>query len=286
MGLARYWTTELRRLGMLAAAGRCVLLAALVLAPPGTQAEMTVLYDGSLGTSPSAQGWGLCTMLTFPSPPACGGPAAGASETVSNGAVTYDTTSNQSLYSGYFRDQSVLFNFPLPVTLDSSGAGFEVSFRARLDSETHVSANRAGFSVIVLDAAHKGVELGFWPDEVWAQSDAFSHAEGKAFDTQSDFADYALTLASGSYRLAMKRGPVAQTLNGTMRDYSGQGFPYTESNFMFFGDDTGSASASFTLASVSVTPVPEPETYALFLAGLATVAGALRRRRTTSAGAA
>lgn len=43
--------------------------------------------------------------------------------------------------------------------------------RFRLAQETHNRPERAGFSVILLGADRRGIELGFWRDQVFAQAD-------------------------------------------------------------------------------------------------------------------
>lgn len=270
---------------------RCLrsgLLAAALLAPVAAPAATTVLYDGASGlfpnspSQPPATFWSLCSIAG--SIPQCN-PAflpSGITQTMSGGAVILDTSSDPSIYAGYLRLS--------PVALNSTPPGIRLSFRVRLDDELHVNANRAGFSVIALDTQHRGVELGFWEDRIWAQSiDAgppatyFVHGEEIAFDTTAGFADYDLTLSGTGYTLKARRGSSEATLTGPLRDYSpGKFYPYAVGNFLFFGDDTASASARVAIASISVTPVPEPETYALMLAGLGLVAAAIRRRRRTS----
>ena len=113
---------------------------------------------------------------------------------------------------------------PLVGTLDRA-AGFTVGISLLVEREAHASPDRAGFSLIVLGSDSKGVELGFWGNEVWAQTSAplFTHGEGAAFDTTKSLTDYALTILGGNYSL--KAG--GQTiLTGQVRDYSAFGLPY------------------------------------------------------------
>ena len=42
----------------------------------------------------------------------------------------------------------------------------------KLLSETHSTNDRAGLSLIVLSSDLRGIELGFWTNEIWAQSGA------------------------------------------------------------------------------------------------------------------
>ncbi len=203
-------------------------------------AQGAVLYDGSQSTSPAAQGW---TSVVI----------APATETVSAGAVTLDTTAGNFLQAGYS-----LF---LPAV--DSAAGFSLSWQSRLLAESHSgNPNRAGFSVILLDQAHQGIELGFWTNQVWAQAAGFTKAESVFFNTTT-MADYLLTLHGGSYTLLAND---TQILAGAMRDYSAFGAPYTLNNFLFFGDDTTSAQARVSIAQVStVSTVPSPPAWLLML---------------------
>jgi hypothetical protein len=218
--LVRHWLTG-------ASGATWLLCGALATAGP--------IYQGALGTSPGAQGWSAGVF-----PP--------ASESVAAGAVTLDTTFSNALQAGYV--------YMLPV---DSTAGFTLSFTTQLLAESHTgNPNRAGFSVILLDDAHQGIELGFWTDQVWAQAVGFTKAETAAFDTTA-MTDYLLRLDSGSYALWANGSAL---LSGAMRDYSAFGFPYTLPNFLFMGDDTTSALARVRIAEVGVV-VPEPPTWAL-----------------------
>lgn len=204
----------------------CAIFAACLSAT----AQGAVLYDGSQNTRPGAQGW---TSVVF----------APAIETLSAGTVTLDTTAGNFLQSGYS-----LF---LPAI--DSATGFTLSWQAQLLAESHTgNPNRAGFSVILLDNAHQGVELGFWTGQVWAQAVGFTKAESVAFNTTA-MAEYLLTLQGGSYTLQAND---AQILTGPMRDYSASGTPYNLNNFLFLGDDTSSAQARVSIASVATVPLP------------------------------
>jgi len=235
--------TRARRTGRLAL-GLLMLLAA-------RSASATVLYDGTV--IPDAPDW-----IRFVPPPF-------ASDSLGPDGVTLDTTFANALQAGYAR---------LDQTLDSAD-GFRLSFSVSLASESHGSADRAGFSVIVLDSVGRGLELGFWANEVWAQNAGFTHGEGASWDT-SGFTDYDLVFSGATYALLADGAPL---LSGALRDYSAFGAPYTLSNFLFFGDDTSSARAEVTLASVSLTGVPEPATGALLVGAFGVLALRPRRRR-------
>jgi hypothetical protein len=217
------------------------------------------LYTGSIGTKPSAQGW------TY-------GGVGFASEAIVNNSVVLDTrTIGDATQIGYARI--------LPAI--NSTTGFTLSFTAQLFNESHNgNDNRAGFSVILLDSAHQGVELGFWTNQIFAQSIAFTRAEVAAFDTTT-ITDYRLSFFSGNYTL-YANGSTNPLLSGSMRDYSVSNIPtYLTDNFIFFGDDTRSAQARVGIASVSVADAPEPPTWALLFAPVLaapTKARRLRRR--------
>ena len=120
--------------------------------------------------------------------------------------------------------------------------------------------------MIVLGSDSKGLELGFWNNEVWAQNDSprFTHGEGAAINTTAALTDYALTIQGNSYTL---RANGLGLLSGQVRDYSAFGAPYTSKNFLFFGDDTSSAAARTDIARVTLGAVPEPASLALLAAG-------------------
>ena len=158
---------------------------------------------------------------------------------------------------------------------------FTVTFDLRLITESHGNANRAGLNIIALGSDKKGIELGFWANEIWAQADAplFQHAEGVAFDTTAGLLRYDLLISGNAYSLSQG---ATTLLTGAVRDYSSVGFfPYTQQNFLFVGDDTTSADASFDFAYLAVTPVPEPGSVGLLLLGLGLIsaAGAKMRHR-------
>ncbi len=235
-----------------------------------------VLYDGVAGNgTPGDQGLHWISQL-------------GGTQSESGGVTTLTTdTTTRNGYYNYVSSTVVdhmsggLLNSSLPakvvVSLDRLGDGYTVEFDARLLSESHDSANRAGFSVIALSSDLQGIELGFWEGEVWAQSgDDFLHAEGASSDTTADMVTYQLAVEGGEYTLYADG---AELLTGNLRDYSGHSNPvYSQGDFLFFGDNTTSAAAGVQLGTISVldAAVPEPATMGLLsLGGLALL---LRRR--------
>ena len=155
---------------------------------------------------------------------------------------------------------------------------------AQVLSESHANNDRAGFSLIVLDSAHRGVELAFWADSVFALNaptqlnpGLFTQAESSApgFRPDAALTSYSLQLRNGGYSLTAGGTMI---LSGAMRDYSAAVVPvYSTNNFMFFGDDTSSARAAVNIGLVSVSAVSEPGMLGLMLAGLCLVGLAVRK---------
>ncbi len=255
----------------LCALRRCLCAVALVasfdtFAVSGGGSE--ILYQGSSGILPDQAPWSWNYA------------ASNSDSTVGMAAgVTFLDTTASSGMAGY----GVLRGDPL-----DSAAGFRLDFALRIDTETHSNDDRAGFSLIVLDQAARGVELGFWSDRVWAQNAGFTHGETMLVDTHSVQRDYRLTFHGSSYSL-LTDGVLP--LAGPLRDYAAEAsFPaslvYSQPSFIFFGDDTTSARARAELGMMALAPVPEPGEWTLLLAGLATMALAARRRKSASCRAA
>ena len=207
-------------------------------------ASAVTLYDGAAGTAPDAQGW-----LSYYSVPGTG------IKTVGGGKTTYDSTASASEHGGFSSHTifGTLANPSFP-TMDRS-TGYTVSIDLKQLSESHTSTDRAGLSVIAISSDLKGIELGFWQNEIWAQSGpGFTHAEGFAYDTTAANRTYDLAISGSNYTLWADG---SQILNGALRDYSSFGTPYNLSNLLFVGDDAGSAQAAFEFSRLAVT-VPEP----------------------------
>ena len=216
--------------------------------PPISQpiAVTIVLYDGSLNTgTPDTQGFLYLTNLPG---------SVQATQAFTTPVTTLDTTSQMSDYAGYFAKPGL---YP---PLDRVG-GYQVLFTVQVMSETHVSRDRAGFSLLVISSDKRGIELGFWADEIWAQeggsSQPFTHAEGAIFTTTADLINYRLGVLGDSYTLAADGSTV---LSGSLRDYTLTPLPplnpYTTPNLIFLGDDTSSAQAriKFRYAEVIIKP--------------------------------
>lgn len=211
-------------------------------AAPSPPATTLVLYDAAAGTTPDQQGF-LYQSLT-----------AAATQSFVNGRTVLDTTSLQDEMAGY-----VGLNMP---ELDRQ-AGFTLRLTMQVEREEHASFDRAGVSLILLGSDARGIELGFWNNQIWTQEDdgdlLFTHGEGTVFDTTADLITYDIAIEADTYKIWADGVP---TLSGSVRDYSafdGPIDPYETPNFLFIGDNTRSAMARFGLTYVALdinTPPP------------------------------
>lgn len=239
-----------------------IILALCLLGISPLSASAAVLFDGQLGTAPSAQNWFFIT-----------DPLSGAlsTQTAFSGWTTLDTRAQRTESAGY-----PSFGHPGVGTLDRS-LGFTLSFDIKLIAETHVSTNRAGFSLIAIASDLKGVEVSFWQNQIWVQNDSplFTHGESVAFNTTAGFVDYDLSFLGNSYLLKADGNTI---LSGSLRDYSSFGFPYSVPNFIFMGDDTSAASAAVQIGRVELVKVPELRSFSfLAMAGGIVLLKMLRR---------
>jgi hypothetical protein len=236
-----------------------------------------VLYDGSSGTSPQSQGWLSYFSVSNPF-------GSFATVTQNPTSVTVNTNATNSIYAGYSNytalGSPVSGSFPL---LDRN-VGFSLRFTVQVNSQTNDGpngANRAGLSIILLAQDNRGIELGFWENEIFAQDDdpLFVKAESASFNTTAGNIEYELVIFDSAYQL-FKVGAGVAILTGSLRDYSAWPGspplpnPYTIGSYLFVGDNTTSARASFTLSNLTL--VPEPST--LWLVGLLGAVMATRRR--------
>jgi len=237
-------------------------LLSLLLLPsliPQSQGEIIELYSGN--GLPSLQPW-----LSYADDRLITGGTV-SQTTVSDG-VRLDTDLPVSAgYSNHnFLSQIKNPNFPQLVRSN----GFQLTFRTQILSEQHGSIHRAGWSVLMLGQDRKGVELGFWENEIWAQTQSplFQHGEGVTIDARIA-RDYRLQILGDRYALAADGVTV---LEGDVKDYSSFGTPYSLPNFLFLGDNTSSAGGSAILGKVSlqtgISSIPEPSSLALIAAAM------------------
>lgn len=121
----------------------------------GAPAHAALLYNADLGTRLDQQGWLYLTDPLF---------GATAQRSSGAGATRLDTTDEMSESAGFFSS----FHPSMPV-LDRQ-AGYTMQFEVGVLTESHSSDDRAGFSVLVIGDDLRAIELGFWTDEIWAQS--------------------------------------------------------------------------------------------------------------------
>lgn len=194
------------------------------------------LYDAALATPPEAQGWVYLAVGT-------------TIEVATNRSVLIDTSERAGTHAGWAQVTAA----PL-----DRAKGFTLLLAAKINSETHDNDHRAGFSLIVLGDDRRGIELGFWVDTVFAQSDSplFTHAEEARVVMTNDFVEYGLSMFGTNYSLVADGAPL---LKGPVRDYTSfDGFPnpYSTPNFLFMGDDTSSAAASVSIRRVTLIHAP------------------------------
>lgn len=234
--------------------GVSMVVLGLVGAGAGGASGAGVLYDASLGTLPTGQGW------QFQASPNDGP----VTQSVSGGVLTLDTTPVRNDRAGYpsrlptVPPLPAFPNHPGVGTLDRN-AGFTLRIEARVDAEGHNTAHRSGFSVLVVCADLSAIEIGFWTDLVWAQDDdqgggtLFTQGESVAFDTSAAEVVYELSVEGGIYRLFADGTPI---LGGALRDYTNAtglaGYVYKTQNMIFWGDNTSSADARTEVSMVSL----------------------------------
>ncbi|MEG4037160.1 DUF4347 domain-containing protein, partial [Microcoleus sp. S36b_A4] len=150
--------------------------------------------------------------------------------------------------------------------------GYSVSFRVAVTAENSISNDRAGFSIIAISSdGQNGIELGFTNGNlgpnggIFAQLDnpLFTRGQNVAFNI-SNPTDYKLVVQGTTYSLFA--GGTALLTNQSLRNYGAFNpatsqpalpfNPYTQPNFLFFGDATDQASSTFTLGPISVNNFP------------------------------
>ncbi|MCT7977846.1 DUF4347 domain-containing protein [Laspinema olomoucense] len=236
-----------------------------IIAVPGASFP---LYNGA-GT-PNTQGFEYRTLPYLPLATVQSGANLNTSATVPNSV---------SDYAGYIAR-------PDRIPLLDRNSGYTINFTAQILAETHNTASayknnddkadRAGFSLIAISSdVKKGIEIGFWENQIWVQEEGaaeptpsnntntlFTHTlnqnESVTFNTKVEV-NYQLKVLDNTYQLLANGNPVP-VISGNLRDYSNASLPsflpanpYTTPNFIFFGDNTPSASANFDLSAVSVT---------------------------------
>ncbi len=250
MASATLWSTRIAKVLL-------VLIATLGPGLSNAQASILTLYDGASGGTPDQFTPQQLTFFTV------GGGTENYSPTEQ--ATQLQTTNLQ--YAGYsnFAPSGSLVNPNFPV-LDRV-VGYQIRFTMNLLAESRTNNDRAGFSVLAVSSdAGSGVlssiEIGIQGDRVFSQETGFTAGESAAFNALSEgYVDYELSVVGTTYRFTANG---TELLTGSLRDYTswdsgGLPDPYEIPNFIFFGDNTTSASADLYFKSAHlVQPVPEP----------------------------
>ena len=242
-------------------------------------AAVFTLYNAN-GTNPNSQGSlkpGAICASNSPLGPSCNVGGAfpyqvSIDETQVLGAgVTLNTATNSAEYSGYSNYNPLSSTYYNTTTFNSSTldqtTGYTINFTVNLDTvtdNTTTSNPRAAFSIIAISGDKKGIEIGFRTDEIFAQSNNFTSQAQTALFTTTSPTTYKLTVFADNYSLSSNGTPI---INGALQNYVFNPAssdpplpfnPYTTSSFLFFGDDTGQESGTFTLGSVNLDTTPVP----------------------------
>jgi hypothetical protein len=228
------------------------------------RASATVLYQPSGTQFPEAQNWVIYGAL---------GTVASRSADSTHTSIDTGENDTRAGWSNTIPFINTLANASFP-TLDRA-TGFTLTLGLKINSESHATNDRAGFSVILLGNDHQGIELGFWDDEIWAQSGPlFTHGEGTGTYDTTIARTYSLSILNSTYTL---NDGTSDILSGSLRDYSSAALdvPYGLNNYLFFGDNTTSATGAYDLTGMAIA-VPEPGALALMISLFSLAA---RRRR-------
>ncbi len=197
------------------------------------QVQAAMLYDSTLATVPSAQGWGSYLI-------------EGGISGMDSGAYVMDTRSDSGIHAFHIRSDQ---------TLDTM-TGFSLNLDLRIDAESHSNPNRAGFSFITIGQdTTKAIEVAFWEDRVWVydySTGVFSKRAEYMVDTRVR-RNYQLQVANQQFSLFVD-GILG--INGAMVDYSAFGMPYNMPSTLIFGDDTTSGASSVEIYNIQAVPLP------------------------------
>ncbi|MEA5467090.1 calcium-binding protein [Leptothoe sp. PORK10 BA2] len=224
--------------------------------------SQTLLYNGALNSTPAQQNW-----LAYSA-------VGGVQQTQQPGFTNLNTSllgqPGGGGYSNHKPSAPTLVNGAFPELNRSTG--YQLSLRLRLNSENHNGsdrngdgiADRAGLSLTAISSDRKGIELGFWTNEIWAQqggsgSTLLTHSPTeRAFLSTQTWTDYTVFVLGDRYYLSANGAVVLQ---GALKDYSAfnsaaSGLPYnpyTTANLFTLTDNSNSASSNSDIARLSAT---------------------------------
>jgi hypothetical protein len=249
---------------------------------PATAAP-TVLYDSSLSNRPDEPNWNWPYWAID-----ANSGTVEATNSFTSGATELRTTFDNADRAG-FTEYVPLFGNTLPgaPALDRT-TGFELSLTMQIIAEHHLSADRAGFSLIAMTDSPTndplGVEIAFWEDEIWAQDVGFTHSateRNTSWDPKANLTTYRLRVQGGAYQLFADQ---SQLFSGNLKNYDSTSPPLTDvydrPNYLFFGDNTASAGADVRITEITFSPIPEPNSFVL--ASFALVVLVWRPRRVSA----
>lgn len=231
-------------------------------------ASAAVLYDANPGQTPVDDGWFFepdnGTYLMAPD-------SVGMSATP--GGTLLQTLNPNDDRAGFFRRNQDSLN---------RTTGYTLSFNVKINGESHETPDRSGFSVIALSDDKWGIELSFWPNQVFAKESDVPLFTRDEFvpATTTNLSEYFLTIQGDNYTLT--GASLDSPLTGPLRLYSAHPI-YNTTNFLFLGDNTTSAGANILLGSISLQAIPEPATCAVVSLILAGIVAYVRRQRKLAA---
>ncbi|TAG21900.1 MAG: DUF4347 domain-containing protein, partial [Oscillatoriales cyanobacterium] len=259
-----------------------------------------ILYDGASNFPPPAGSPGIGALgftqlaygqIPLPLPLGSGVLATGAyfpNSGIDTGSVTgANSTTGYAGYTNYqYTPPPIGIFTPINPALPPLNRinGYSVSFRMLVGAENSNSNDRAGFSIIAISSdGQNGIELGFTNRNldpfggIFAQNGGasptlFTRGENAPVNI-SNPTDYKLVVQGSTYTLFADGAAIPNLTNQPLRNYTAFNpatsqpplpyNPYSQPNFLFFGDATDQASASFRLGQISVNsfPVATPDTY-------------------------
>ena len=226
----------------------CLLLA-LLSARHAVSAQTTSLYQGSLRSFPTEQGW-IRTKL-----PPVGNQSR---EVLVENGFNLNTQRNPADQVVYSLRQPGMEPHPgTSVTLDRT-TGFRLGITLSLLSESHLMPENAGFRLAVISQDLPGVMLGFHTDAIIALDADLSPAErADGLTLEDSFIELELAIRGETYSLLAAGEEI---LTGPLRNLSGNNPAHEIPGMVYFGDADIAASVSVSVRDVWLAIGDEVET--------------------------